>query len=315
MRSEVSIKVEDGTTLSGYLHTNGPEPRPCIVLAHGFSGVKEQIDPYAEAFCDAGFTAIVFDHRGFGTSEGTPRLEVDPHQQIADWRDVLTWAEQRPEVDEEVGFGVWGSSFAGGLAAVIGANDSRVVCVVSQIPNVSGHRNSRTMFSVMQRRELEQLLVKDRAARLAGEPPAMIPVFSSDPDELCALPPAVHPRFVELSIEGAPTWENEVTLRSVGHLMEFEPAGWIPYLSPKPWLMIAGRRDICTFPEIQLDAFESAAHPKHVIVHDGGHFQTYTAHFDETSKAATQWFLDHLRSSDDRPNRSKVRKPAEAVAS
>jgi uncharacterized protein len=309
MRSEVTIRVEDGTTLSGYLHHQGNDPRPCIVLAHGFSGVKEQIDHYAASFCEAGFTALAYDHRGFGTSEGTPRLEVDPHQQIADWRDVLTWASGLPQVDEAAGFGVWGSSYAGGLAAVVGANDSRVVCVVSQIPNVSGHRNARTMFTVSQRQELEKRLAADRVARLAGEPPAMIPVFSPDANELCALPPAVHPRFIELSIEGAPTWKNEVTLRSVGHMMEFEPAGWLPFLTPKPWLMIVGRRDTCTFPEIQLEAFESAAQPKKVIVHQGGHFQTYTAHFEETSAIARQWFTDHLA-----PSEQSTRAPAGATA-
>ncbi|WP_116202533.1 alpha/beta hydrolase [Amycolatopsis circi] len=299
MRSEVAIRVEDGTTLSGFLHHAGDEPRPCIVLAHGFSGVKEQIDHYAAAFCEAGFTALVFDHRGFGSSEGTPRLEVDPYRQIADWRDVLTWAGALPQVDDAAGFGVWGSSYAGGLAAVVAADDSRVACVVSQIPNVSGHRNSRIMFTVTQRKELEKRLTADRAARLAGEPPAMIPVFSTDPAELSALPPAVHPRFIELSVEGAPNWKNEVTLRSLGHMMQFEPAGWFPFLAPKPWLMIVGHRDTCTFPELQLEAFESAAQPKKVVVHQGGHFQTYTAHFEETSAAARQWFAEHLRPSDD----------------
>jgi hypothetical protein len=63
--------------------------------------------------------------------------------------------------------------------------------------------------------------------------------------------------------------------------------------------MIVGRRDTCTFPEIQLEAFESAAQPKKVIVHQGGHFQTYTAHFEETSTIARQWFVDHLAPSDE----------------
>ncbi|MFD9669122.1 alpha/beta hydrolase [Rhodococcus sp. NPDC059968] len=294
MREDIEFATEDGTVLRGYLHSSGTGPAPCIVMAHGFSGVKEQIDHYAAAFCSVGFTVLVYDHRGFGSSEGTPRLEVDPPQQIADWRDAITHAASLPQVDAERGFAIWGSSFAGGLAVVVGANDSRVRCVVSQIPNVSGHRNGREMFTIEQRREITELIHEDRKARLKGAAPAMIDVFGSDPDALCALPPVVHPRFIELSIEGAPSWKNEVTVRSVGHMIEFEPAGWIPHLSPKPWLMIVGREDNCTFPEIQLEAYASAREPKKVVIHPGGHFQTYTKHFEQTSRAATEWFVEHM---------------------
>ncbi|MFI5801157.1 alpha/beta hydrolase [Streptomyces sp. NPDC051677] len=294
MRRDVEFTTEDGTLLRGYLHTKSEQPAPCIVMAHGFSGVKEQIDHYASFFAHAGFTALVYDHRGFGTSEGTPRLEVDPLRQIADWRDALTFAETLDEVDQEAGIGVWGSSFAGGLAMVLAADDRRVRCVVAQIPNVSGHRNSRQMFSPVQREELDKRLIMDRRARLAGKTPAMIPVFSTTQGELCALPPAVSQKFIESGSDTTPTWCNEVTLRSLGNMVEFEPAGWVQHVAPTPLLMIVGSTDTCTFPEIQLDVFEQARHPKKLVIHPGGHFQTYVQHFEETSQAALDWFVEHL---------------------
>lgn len=299
MRRDIEFKTEDGTVLRGYLHAKPNLAAPCIVMAHGFGGVKEHIDHYAAAFAASGFTVIVYDHRGFGTSEGQPRLEVDPYVQMADWRDVITHAAELPEVDGDTGFGLWGSSFAGGLAMVIGANDPRVRCVVAQIPQVSGHLNSRQMFSVEQRAELERRLAADRRGRVAGEEPEMIPVFSTDPNTLCALPPVVDQEFIDFVLQDTPSWRNEVTLRSVAHLLEFEPAGWIPHLSPKPLLMIVGRTDTCTFPEVQLAAFESAHHPKQVLVHNGGHFDTYSDHFEQTSQAATSWFLEHLHGEDE----------------
>jgi hypothetical protein len=298
MRRDIEFRTEDGTLLRGFLHTSAEGSAPGIVMAHGFSGVKEQIDHYAAFFAEAGFSVLVYDHRGFGESEGTPRGEVDPHRQIADWRDAITFAAGLPEIDPERGFGVWGSSFAGGLAMVVAANDSRVRCVVSQIPNVSGHRNSREMFNVAQRRQIRERLVADRMARLAGDPPAMIPVFSTEPDELCAMPPAVSQRFIDRGIEAAPTWRNEVTLRSVEHMMEFEPAGWTPHVAPKPLLMIVGALDTCTFPEIQVDVFETAREPKKLVVHPGGHFDTYIEHFEATSRPAREWFAEHLGTED-----------------
>ena len=54
MRHDVEFRTEDGTLLRGYLHA-GEDPAPGIVMCHGFSGVKEQIDHYAAAFAKAGY--------------------------------------------------------------------------------------------------------------------------------------------------------------------------------------------------------------------------------------------------------------------
>ena len=53
MRHDVEFRTEDGTLLRGYLHA-GEDPAPGIVMGHGFSGVKEQIDHYGAAFATAG---------------------------------------------------------------------------------------------------------------------------------------------------------------------------------------------------------------------------------------------------------------------
>ena len=56
-------------------------------MAHGFSAVKEMyLDAFAEVFVQAGFGALVFDNRNFGASDGAPRQEIDPWQQVRDYR-------------------------------------------------------------------------------------------------------------------------------------------------------------------------------------------------------------------------------------
>ena len=300
MRSDFSFATEDGTELRGYLHTPDDagdaltqSRRPGIVMGHGFSGVKEQIDHYAAYFAGGGFDVLVYDHRGFGTSDGSPRLEVDPAVQLADWRDAISrFLAARPAAPEEVG--VWGSSFAGGLAMVLAATDPRVRAVVAQIPNVSGARNSVRLFSSPQLAELHARLAADRATRLVGKQPGLIDVFTTD-DQLCALPPRVSTRYIDSGFEYFPTWKNEVTLRSVEHMITFEPAGWVPHIGPKPLMMIVAANDRCTFPDVQLDVFNSAREPKRLIVHQGGHFDTYTTYFAETSEPARAWFAEHLR--------------------
>ncbi len=157
---------------------------------------------------------------------------------------------------------------------VVAANDSRVRCVVSQIPHVSGHRNGREMFNVARSARLHERFAADRTARFSGAEPGRIPVSSVDPDALCALPPAVSPRYIEAALAQTPSWRNKVTLRSLQNSLEFKPAGWMRYISPKPFLMIVAANDTCTFPKLQLEVFGEAKEPKRLVVYPGGHFDT-----------------------------------------
>ena len=64
MRKDISFKTDDGLTLRGWHYL--PDARsgkvPTIVMAHGFSAVKEMyLDRFAEAFAAAGLAAVVFE--------------------------------------------------------------------------------------------------------------------------------------------------------------------------------------------------------------------------------------------------------------
>jgi uncharacterized protein len=294
MKRHVEFATEDATVLRGVLHV--PDGQPCapgIVMAHGFSGVKEQLDHYAALFAAAGFSVLLYDHRSFGASDGSPRYEVDPFQQISDWQDAITFALSLPEFDDDVSVGVFGSSYAGGLAMVIAACDQRVGTVVAQIPNVSGHRNSPLLLGEDGIAEVRRRSAVDRATRLAGGAPEMVPVFTTVEGHFCALPPAVDADYIE-SIEREGTWRNTVTLRSLEHLVDFEPAGWVPYIAPKPLLMIVGKHDACTFVEVQREVFATAGQPKKLVEHPGGHFDTYSTHFAVAGHSARDWFVEHM---------------------
>jgi acetyl xylan esterase AXE1 len=84
------------------------------------------------------------------------------------------------EVDPER-IGVWGSSYSGGHALVVGAIDRRVKCVVSQVPLISGYRNIQRLVRPDFLGSLRAQLVADREARFRCEAPAMIPVVAADP--------------------------------------------------------------------------------------------------------------------------------------
>ena len=249
----VKIPTDDGIILRAYLHSPDEGAHTGIVMCTGFGGVKPHIDQYAVLFAEAGFAVLNYDNRGFGTSEGEPRQEVDPYKQLADFRAAITFAESQPEFDAQQGFGVWGSSFSGGLAVVTAANDPRVRCVVAQIPNVSGHRNAVKLFTAEQLQEVHRRAAIDRAARLTGEAPMTVPIFSDDPDELCAFPGPIPEEFREPITTGI--WNNETTIRSIEQFTEFEPAGWLPYVTPKPLLMIIAEQDRSTYTKVQHEVY------------------------------------------------------------
>ena len=296
MRSDIEFDAE-GVVLRGWLYVpdGAAGPVPTVVMAPGFSAVKEMyLDRFAEAFAAAGLGALVFDNRNFGASDGEPRLEIDPWEQVRDYRHAITYATTRPEVDADR-IGIWGSSYSGGHVLVVGAIDRRVKCVVGQVPLISGHRNARRIVRADFIAPVGAMFDEDRANRYAGKPPAMIPVVDADPMAPSALPtPDSYTWFTETGATRAPSWRNEVTLRSVEMFWEYEPGAYVPYVSPTPLMIVVAAGDHLTVCDLAIEAFEQAREPKRLVILPGGHFDAYVAGFDGAAGAAVEWFSEHL---------------------
>jgi fermentation-respiration switch protein FrsA (DUF1100 family) len=299
MRKDIEFKTENGVTLRGWHYV--PDGRqgkaPTIVMAHGFSAVKEMyLDRFAEAFAAAGLACVVFDNRNFGASDGEPRQEIDPWQQVRDYRDAITYAETLEETDP-ARIGVWGSSYSGGHVLVVGAIDRRVKCVVAQVPLASGHGNARRLIRADYLAGVQGMFAEDRRARMAGKTPAMIPVVAQDPASPSALPtPDSWVWFTETGRTRAPSWKNEVTLRSVEMFTEYEPGSYVSFISPTPLLMVVALGDVLTVAELALAAYERALEPKRLVTLQGGHFDAYIKDFEASSKPTVEWFTRHLAS-------------------
>ncbi|HXV93779.1 MAG TPA: alpha/beta hydrolase [Pseudonocardia sp.] len=296
-RRDVEFNAE-GVVLRGWFYPaeGASGPAPTVVMAHGFSAVKEMyLDVFAEVFAAAGLGALVFDNRNFGASDGEPRLEIDPWAQVRDYRHAITYASTLDEVDP-TRVGVWGSSYSGGHVLVVAAIDRRVKAAVSQVPMVSGHANQRALVRADLLAGLREQFDADRAARFRGDPPAMVPVVSEDPMGPAALPTAdSYQWFTETAKTRAPSWRNEVTLRSVEMFAEYEPGSYLPAISPTPLLVLPAREDHLTPVELATAAFGRASEPKRLQVLPGGHFDAYTIGFEASSGAARDWFVEHLR--------------------
>ncbi len=294
-RRDIEFDAE-GVTLRGWFYPadGAAGPAPTIVMAHGFSAVKEMyLDSYAEVFAAAGLNALVFDNRNFGASDGEPRQEIDPWAQIRDYRHAITYAATLPEADDRIG--VWGSSYSGGHVLVVGAIDRRVKAVVGQVPMVSGHDNVRALVRSDLIAGLREWFDADRVARYRGDPPVMVPVVAEDPMTPCALPTADSWQwFIDTGKTRAPSWRNEVTLRSIEMFSEYEPITYLPYISPTPVLMLPAIGDHVTPCDLAVAAYEKAREPKKLVILPGAHFDAYVKGFEDSSGAARDWFVKHL---------------------
>jgi fermentation-respiration switch protein FrsA (DUF1100 family) len=295
-RRDIEFDAE-GVTLRGWFYSAAREntAAPTVVMAHGFSAVKEMyLDSFAEVFSAAGLNALVFDNRNFGASDGEPRQEIDPWAQVRDYRHAITYATTLPEVDD-TRIGIWGSSYSGGHVLVVSAIDRRVKAVVSQVPLVSGHDNFRALVRADFIAGFQDAFNADRLARFRGDPPAMVPVVAEDPLAPSALPtPDSWQWFTETGKTRAPSWRNEVTLRSVEMFTEYEPASYIPYISPTPLLLLPAVGDHLTVADLAIAAFEKAREPKKLTILPGGHFDAYVKGFEPSSTQARDWFVRHL---------------------
>ena len=96
----------------------GPAGRPCVVMAHGFGGTRDAgMEPFAEAFADAGLDVLLFDYRGFGASAGVPRQAISYRRQRADYHAAIAAARQRRRRPRTHRRG--GTSYSGGHVVAV----------------------------------------------------------------------------------------------------------------------------------------------------------------------------------------------------
>jgi hypothetical protein len=271
-----------GTTVRAhlYLPERGAGPHPVVVMAGGWCYVKELVQPeYARAFAAAGIAALVFDYRGFGTSDGEPRQHIDPWEQIEDYRNALSWVETRAELDPKR-IGIWGISYSGGHVLVVGATDPRVRCIVSNIPVVDGWLTMQRVHSALAFRELQALILEDRRKRLASPEWGYMPMSSLDPArELSTWPfPEVTRAFLAFKESVAPTHEHRNTIASTELLMSYDVRPYLRRILGTPVLMSVAEGDDITLWEEEIAVFQQIATPEKrlYLCRDTSHMTLYS---------------------------------------
>ncbi|RSM00807.1 hypothetical protein CEP52_008923 [Fusarium oligoseptatum] len=287
MREDIQISTHDQTILRGWFYPTGTKA-PVVVMSPGFSGIKDNFLPnFAERFQRAGFAVLLYDHRNWGDSDGLPRHHTNHYEQTQDAHDVIYYVTTRPDVDPER-IAIWGSSFSGGIALIVGAIDPRVKAVVAQVPFVSG----RSTREALPKSVITQIY-NDRG-ETSNLDPTYMRIFPDSLEE--AQNPANGTvlgteecwRHLQVVKEMGHEKENKVTVQSLFHAIRAEPSAFVSQISPKPLFMTVCLQDSVIDPKVQLEVFSRAGEPKELLELDCGHFNAYRDGFFEENIAAQQ---------------------------
>lgn len=264
---------------------------PVVIMAHGFSGVKEMgLDRYAEVFANAGMAVIVFDHPCFGASGGTPRQEVNPERQLRAYRDAITWGQGIEGIDGDR-IGLWGTSFSGGHVIVLASIDERITTVVAQVPFLASPLDDIPD-------ELATILLDDDKRVSKGADPLTIPVVTPETDGPGALSPDPDAwGFFHGWERLGSSWRNQVTLKSIARLVGYKPLNSAPD-ARVPIMIVAARNDVLAPYETAVHAHSLMPPESELITIDAGHFDFYDKLFGLVSEAEAGWFTRWLFPAD-----------------
>jgi len=277
---------------TGLLKTD--EPRPCVVLAHGFGGTVEAgLHPYARAFAEAGLHAVIFDYRYFGTSDGEPRQYLSLKCQLQDWHAAIAFARSQSSIDAGK-IVLWGVSLSGGHVIDVAAEDGRVRGVISQFPMLDGLAALLHIYRYAGSIQILKLLgagVRDSVNRLCGGKPFTIPIVGP-PGKLAAL--ATVDAESGYKAIAPSTWRNEICAAIALAIPLYRPGLRLRHIRVPVLIQIADHDTI--LPVKSIERFVNKSTTSVQVEHySSGHFDAFSgAMFESAMADQVQFLMTHL---------------------
>lgn len=296
-KNEISFRSQ-GCNLSAHLYTpkdfDIAGKYPTVIFSPPFNQVKEQTGAvYGQHFAERGYAVLVFDHLGYGDSEGEVRNYENANIKMESIRDGISFLCTLPCVDQDKLFGL-GVCASGGYMTLVAVTDKRLKAVAS----VSGMLGNKLMYlDVMDR---SAVIASAKAANQArqqayqsGEPVYMDALGYSgmSEDELAAMDKTSARYegydFYMTERAGSQTYPN-YTFMTPANIMEMNAmadAYTFASVLYTPFIGIVGSKamaatDTGPFTE---RFFEAASEPKEFVKIEGAsHVSLYDIHEDVT---------------------------------
>ncbi len=201
---------------------NTSVPAPCVVMAHGFSAVRDQsLDDFASYFCQSGLAVLLFDYRYLGDSGGQPRQQISVKQQHQDWHAAIHYAKNLEQVDSSK-IALFGTSLSGGHVQVIAAQDKSISAVVSQVPFCDGLRNILSDHYMIFSLPAFVFAAIDWVASLFSLPALTIPVVGRIGTTAAMTRAEIRKGYYDMCGKKS-KWQNRVVARSILSIPFYRP--------------------------------------------------------------------------------------------
>ena len=264
------------------------------MLCHGPGGTKEQLLPQISAnLCQAGYTVLRFDYRGWGESDGL-RGRVVPAEQVEDIRSAVAFLGHQPGVDARK-VGVIGLAIGGSNALYAAAFDRSIKCVavLSAIGDLGRWLRGRRPYWDWLKYEMK--LADDRRQRvISGRSELVEEIDFLVPD------PKGMAEYQRIATEHPELLKNlRFSLESVEALTEFQPERVVGRISPRAVIWFCAGDDRTVPIEESEGMYRMAGNPKKLIVLEStAHGELYRGEgLQQVLLECDRWFKEHLSDS------------------
>ena len=248
---------------------------PCIIMCHGTSAtITMGLSDYASEFQAKGFNVFLFDHAGFGRSEGRERQTINPWSQAKGIADAVTFVKTK-DGDHNGKIILWGDSFAGMLVLIVGALVEGLAGIISftaacglKVLNFENlEKDFQTLKAIFDEGNFDQLEDFSREGPIA----VVSPDQKTNPSLLT--PIQAFRWFIDQGGKFNSGWENTVTRVIPRTEVPFTPLLTSPFITA-PVLMMVGKDDEMPHisRDVQLEVYNRIESEKEFYEIDGGHF-------------------------------------------
>lgn len=281
----------DGARISGrlYIPSETDAPSAGVVVCQGFGSTKEiNLPEIAKYLAGEGITALIFDYRGFGESEGT-RWRLVPSEQVADIHAAVTFLGARDEVDD-TRLGLIGVSFGGSNAIEAAATDKRIKAVVAAVAFGDGARWMRSMRRFWEYKAFLHRLTEDRVRRVQTGTSLEV-----DPDEIVIRDPEAAEWRDEI-VKNFPERRFRLMLETGEYILGFCPEHYISMIAPRAVMLVGASDDSLVDPEETRLLYSAAKEPKKIMMLEGiEHHAIYVGNpFEQWMREATDFLSEHI---------------------
>lgn len=316
-RKDVFFRTADDTRCHGWLFRPvgvAPDTKlPVILMASGLAAqIDFGMDTYGHEFAKAGFAVLLFDYRGFGSSDGAVRNLVNPKLHLQDWRAAVEFlaADQDALGVDPNKLALWGSSMSGGHVLVLASElcdpattppGVTLRAVSSQSPHLDGRENRKKNMlpppegrGILGALRITRAGLADLARSALGMAPAYIPVVGGA-GSVSLMPISAEEytnyfrKHPEPALKGG-GWQNMAPARIAMLVGFYNPIDFVDKVTVPTLFLAADDDALCPSELVEL-AQAMCGGKTELLVLSGGHFEMY---FDKNFKIASGAMIKHF---------------------